>query len=101
MQETEFRRLQTAYRNAWHHLVIAVDLWQSQQLKSLAAQETEFLVERANRLYQESRNELADYMLSKMSKDYSKSARFRLRAESFSDPSACVTSACGRSMPAA
>jgi hypothetical protein len=87
MQETEFRRLRTAYLTAWRHLVIAVNLWQSQQAQSVAAQQAGLVVEHANNVYRKSRNELADYLLQKRSKGCANAATFQSRAEIFSDAS--------------
>ena len=68
-QKAEFQKLHRAYRSTWRHFVIAVDWWQSQKADSLAAQEFALIAGQAESLYRESRNELADYMISNTSKE--------------------------------
>lgn len=61
MQEkAEFQRLYAAYRSAWRQFVMAVEWWQSQKPDDVAAQESALVVEQAQKLYRESRNELAN-----------------------------------------
>ena len=64
MQQTELRRLQSAYRAAWRHFVTAVELCRSEQPQSPTAQQAAFVAEQAKNLYRKRRNELADYILS-------------------------------------
>ena len=72
MQEkAEFQRLHKTYRSAWQQFVMAVEWWQSQKPDDVAAQEFALAIEQAERLYRESRNELANYMISNASKGLS------------------------------
>jgi hypothetical protein len=79
----EFQRLYTAYRQAWHCFVMEVDWWQSREAEDLAAREAPEPVEEAEVLYRQSRNRLADYLISKQSKSPANAGRFRPRVETF------------------
>ena len=102
MQEkAEFQRLHKTYRSAWRQFVMAVEWWQSQKPDDVAAQEFALVIEQAERLYRESRNELANYMISNASKSLSNAARFQPRAEAFGVAGASLATGHGSSLPTA
>jgi hypothetical protein len=75
----EFQTLYTAYRRAWRLFANEVELGQSQNA-----------INRAELLYRETRNRLADYLISNKS-----------RVETFPKARASVASESGASLPTA
>jgi hypothetical protein len=65
--KTEFRLLQTAYREAWHRFSLQVNCWRfliEAKAEEAAIRQAEYEVARAEAAYRESRDRLASYMLA-------------------------------------
>lgn len=66
--QLEFRRLYSAYQDAWKRLRIEADLWQSLSSNGIdgaAIEEARNRVVRAEACYRENRNKVAEYMMAK------------------------------------
>jgi hypothetical protein len=102
MQErAEFKTLYAAYRRAWCHFVVEVEAWQSGKPEKTAVQEPAAALQQAEILYRQSRNELADYMLSQNSKRLSNAATLHGELKPPMRPVHLSGSGYGSSLPAA
>ncbi len=66
--QLEFRRLYSAYQDAWKRLRVEVGRWQtgvSNGIDGVAVEEARNRVARAEAAYRESRNKVAEYMMAR------------------------------------
>lgn len=66
-ERAEVQHLDASYREAWAHLLLRVNCWQSLEgdpnTDGTAVQKARDAAERAEALYRQSRNALAEYLL--------------------------------------
>ncbi len=79
--QLEFRRLYSAYQDAWKRLRVEAGVWQSLTLNGIdgaGIEEARKRVARAEACYRESRNKVAEYMMAKSTRKGPATGEFRV-----------------------